>query len=909
MRSAPLAALLAALLPAAPSSAGAPPQAADAGFVVEYRGAGGAPVVDHVARASIALAAGESPHPHVAPADLVATWRTHVVIDWPGRYAFHARCDGGTATLRLGERTSAAGAHATSGVVALEPGEHELEVELRRAGDGPVRLVTSWELELEGGVGFLEEPLAAARVRPAPADADRIAHARAERRGRVLLAELGCTGCHAPPPGSALERRDAPDLLLAARGASVDWLSSWIADPHGVRATSPMPDLFAHTERDHGDAEAIAHFLARTTRAAAASASQPEPASAAHGDAERGRTLYHTVGCVACHGALASPAVVFGAAQLPDVLPSAPPRAPFGELAGRYDERSLAALLADPLAAFPSGRMPDLRLAPREARSIAAYLVGAWGAPSTASELDDALAERGAGAWIERGCEACHVPLAAADGARALVAAPSTPSARSTPSTPSAPPLAELAAGRGCLAPDAPAGEVPRYALAPADRSALELALARVREGPHAPAPADAARVALDALSCLACHARAGEGGPSDDLRAYFVTTGDEVELGDEGRLPPDLSGVGTKLEPSWIRAVLSGAGVARPHMAARMPRFPDDRHDALVRGLAALDGVRTDGAPPDEPRVTDERVRAGRLLAGESGMNCISCHRFGDRSGGNAGVDMTAFAERLRYPWYRLYMQDPARFKPGTRMPAMGTGGLNSFEHVLGGDAYAQADALWAWFTLGGSMPPPEGIASASGMQLDVGERPRVFRTFLEGAGSRGIAIGFPAGLHFAFDAENARLVDAWSGAFLNASGAWAGRGGSVTGGRGPVAWKAPPGPALVVAATRPDPWPASAGRFRGYALDDAGAPTLRYALGDVHVRESLAPYPSGGVLFRRTFQLDAPADGSSAWMRLADGERFVALGGCTGRVDDGMVRIVPLGSDPLSFAVEVTR
>ena len=73
--------------------------------------------------------------------------------------------------------------------------------------------------------------------------------------------------------------------------------------------------------------------------------------------------------------------------------------------------------------------------------------------------------------------------------------------------------------------------------------------------------------------------------------------------------------------------------------------------------------------------------IMAGRLLAGEGGLNCVTCHFFGDLpAAGVPGPDITAFAERLRYAWWRDYVLDPPRFKPGTRMPLFyytGRGGV----------------------------------------------------------------------------------------------------------------------------------------------------------------------------------------------------------------------------------------
>lgn len=86
-------------------------------------------------------------------------------------------------------------------------------------------------------------------------------------------------------------------------------------------------------------------------RSAAAAEASALPAAEA---VERGRALYQSVGCVACH----SPEKA-----LPGSLP-------LGPLAEKYSLASLTAFLKDPLAARPGGRMPDSHLEHAEAEGV-----------------------------------------------------------------------------------------------------------------------------------------------------------------------------------------------------------------------------------------------------------------------------------------------------------------------------------------------------------------------------------------------------------------------------------------------------------------------------------------------------------------------------------------------------------
>ena len=51
------------------------------------------------------------------------------------------------------------------------------------------------------------------------------------------------------------------------------------------------------------------------------------------------------------------------------------------------------------------------------------------------------------------------------------------------------------------------------------------------------------------------------------------VFSGSIPEMGDEGRIPPALTGAGDKLNEEWIKTVLAEGAKDRPYMATRMPR------------------------------------------------------------------------------------------------------------------------------------------------------------------------------------------------------------------------------------------------------------------------------------------------------------------------------------------------
>ena len=941
------------LAAATPPSTATGPQAASelqgwtARWSVGESGAEETAALARVPAAAFVLGAGEVAHPGLPPGAATSTFEAVLRFDAPGDYRFGLEAAGGRARLELFDEdgTLAASVEGASEEPALSAwtarprGVARVVVTFRREGSGPARLRSLWELRNTPSGGFPLEPIPSRAARVPARLAAAVEEEELALRGRVLLEQLGCTACHAPSEAqrAAVGVRQGPRLDAAGERFSLEWMRAWILDPARHRPGAAMPALLglAATGEQAADPEAEAQLLARFLAGLGDPATREPGAWVAATEAPvlaRGRELFHGVGCVACHGALEAPAGPGHEAEAD--APSAPGRVPLEALAGKWRPAALAAFLREPLALRPDGRMPALGLTEEESDALACYLVARFGAgapeapaaPAPGGDAPEAAPPAGSPAslhaaapppgpaaeeldragrelFARRGCAACHALEGVEPGTRAA-------------------PLAALDLGRGCMDPADRA--TPRYALGAEERRALAAGWRSVVAASGAPAPLDTARRELATLDCRACHELDGEGGVPAALDVHFASTGDEVDLGDEGRLPPELSGVGTKLTTSWLARVLEEGARARPYLQARMPSF-GARARPLAEALARAEGVRPD-TDAREPAVTDELVLLGRDLLSHGNLGCMACHVYRDYPPtGTVGPDVTLFAERLRYEWYRTYMQNPQRYKPGSRMPDFATGGLSSLRDVLDGDMARQADAMWAYFGLGEGMPPPEGVAPGRGLPLAVGERPVVMRAFLEEVGARGIALGLPVGVHFGFDAERCRLVHAWQGSFVDASGSWAGRGGNELGGQGPIVWRAPEGPALVLGdlasgegdgsgATPPGP------RFRGYRLEADGHPVFLYewaagpteaADAPVRVRERCHARVAPELVLLRSFEVEGLAPGAGLRLHGGPGTSVARAEGCSvtpAAGEDGWLDVRPdPGAARLSLEVEV--
>lgn len=657
--------------------------------------------------------------------------------------------------------------------------------------------------------------------------------------GLLLYNELKCAACHGPISArqAAFPSHGAPVLDAAGARINLAYLQAFIAAPQSTKPGTVMPDLLAHMDPESRSetSEALAHYLASL------GGPMPETAgSASESDLEAGAALFHSAGCVACHEprdtekTMASDDI-FSDGSGVDTPKIEVPSVPLPDLAAKTSVDALATFLRDPAAVRPGGRMPNMTLSESEARQIALWLLQDKVNRETVPVIDPAKAAEGKALFQSLGCASCH----------AL--------GNSTPA-PAATPLAgKNLAETGCLA-TAPTPGVPWFDLSEGQRAALSAI--PVDNSP--PSDTDRINHTLLALNCYACHERRGLGGPEPG-RALFFTETDALDLGDEGRLPPTLTGVGAKLTPEWLQAILTDGGRVRPYMATRMPHFGNENIDGLAAAFLAVDN---DPKPPEinvSGLELHHRNMYGRELMGTNGLGCVTCHVLkGHKSLGIPAVDLAHVPSRLQPAWFMKYMLDPASLRPQTRMPAFFEKGKSLNSVLFNGDARKQIEALWIYLKEVEETRLPEGMEDRGGYELIPTERPIVHRTFMKDVGPRAIAVGFPGGLNYAFDAETCRIALVWRGRFLDAESAWADRFTPFVSPLGENITKLPEGPAVAMKAE--GPWDHSDLRFLGYRLDESRTPIFRYESGEVTIEESLRPAGDGATTFLRRIEIKGP-------------------------------------------------
>ena len=641
-------------------------------------------------------------------------------------------------------------------------------------------------------------------------------------QGRVLIEELRCVGCHSGP----VKRKLGPDLSGVGARVEAGYLKRFLLGPHKADPGTQMPDILGMLPEDEQDAtaEVLTYYLKSLSK---------EKFSRAKVDAAlvgEGKKLFEKVGCITCH----APGSGVGLKHVP----------------AKYGLDSLSAFLFQPRHARPSGRMPDMNLTRDEARSIAAYLLGLKELKVTELKPDLAKVQAGKLVFRRLNCTSCH----------------KLPNQKSQLKLP----MAELTAGQGCLA-EKPDG-VPNFHLSPDQREAIGKALAGLEK-----LLPDRLQIkhTMTAFNCIACHTRDGMGGVSNIMFKHFGT--DEEGLGNPGRIPPPLDGVGAKLRPEWLRKVLFDAETVRPYMHTRMPQFGEAALAHLPPLLEKVDRL----PPVTFPELKREERRpyreAGQLLVGDKGLNCVACHNFnGKQSLGLKGLDLLTSFDRLQPSWYAHFMRDPQKYRPGIVMPNFWPGGQAVRQDVLEGSTHEQLHAMWYYFSLGRSARDPSGIRT-KGTDLVVTDRTRVYRGRSRVAGYRGIAVGFPGGVNYAFNAQNGVLSALWQGEFVSVY--WGGQGAGNFNPKGRaielaqdvafyrLAKNDAPWPLRPVMTkeqpVNPDPlYPRNRGyQFGGYQLDKDGVPTFLYRTGELTIEDTTHAWMANRLTgLVRTLRVDAP-------------------------------------------------
>lgn len=568
-------------------------------------------------------------------------------------------------------------------------------------------------------------------------------------RGRRLVAEIGCHGCH-PVDAFLNFPKLGPTLTDLKKKTTPEFLLTWIAYPKSFRPRTKMPNFWpealdAKLQVREGSPE-LAQREDEVRKIAAYLWKHSEesnlPAPPVHGDAARGKLMVQQVGCRACHNFVPVEKLCTAeqiAANKSRGTPDQPgecevARSLTGSAARDFapnlsnigvktNERWLFAWLKNPTAMWHQTRMPNLRLTDQEAADITAFLLTLKEGPGLrdvkpfeeGSPDFDKLAEAGNQLISKYGCAGCHEikghendPKIGTDineYGRKTVDLLDFGNAMPNPRHHTWFNFVDLK----LRAPRTYRYErvetrMPQFDLNDDEVDSLMVFL-KSRTGDKVPANyqvwRDERRASIahgdqvmEYFNCKGCHVIDGDGG-----RVRDIYTEDDI-----AKAPPILQQEGWRVQPDWLFGFLHDpSDKLRPWLDIRMPTFPlgDERNTTLVRSFSARANVPYPYITVESPQMAPAAYAEAKKMVDVT-LNCFKCHTAGepkpDQDRSSLAPDLRKARHRLRPDWVAAWIKNPQSLQEGTKMPNFFTPDDLSavmYPDYFGGSQAKQIEAL----------------------------------------------------------------------------------------------------------------------------------------------------------------------------------------------------------------------
>ena len=557
-------------------------------------------------------------------------------------------------------------------------------------------------------------------------------------KGKKLFTDVGCWGCHPIEGYNELAKR-GPTLTNIASKTSPGWLHRWISYPKGWRPATRMPnfwpgaldaDAVPHPEGQDKAAVVAQHTKLREQEVAAISAylwTESEPAKllasvAPKGDAAKGKELFDSVGCRACHVyEKDSAARRSEGSKERDYAPN------LYNIADKAKPEWIYSWVKNPKALWPETKMPDLRLSDAEAANVTAFLLTlksdqTYPQPAEYNAGSEQqltkLAADGKTLIAKYGCFGCH-NIKGFEQAQKI-------GTELTEHGVKAKELLDFGDVRfftedpkhrqtyvnwvweklhtpRVFAYERVETRMPQFDFT--DEEALSILTFLKGQTGDRPAaqyltgqtPESAAVLKGERLvfwnGCRNCHIVEKRGG----------AVRDQYNEDNQSFAPPVLTGEGAKVQPAWLFGFLKGPVPLRPWLQIRMPtfHFPDADATDVVHYFAASSQKSFPYLTAEADQLTGQNAADAEKLFKD--LQCINCHVVGQlRPGqdpGSAAPNLLMAKNRLRPDWIPLWLKNPQALLDGTRMPSFwdftDEQKPTSPSQSFGGDARKQIDAL----------------------------------------------------------------------------------------------------------------------------------------------------------------------------------------------------------------------
>ncbi|MGH9773899.1 MAG: c-type cytochrome [Candidatus Acidiferrales bacterium] len=499
-------------------------------------------------------------------------------------------------------------------------------------------------------------------------------------RGRYLLAELNCVGCHRLP-GIERPAMLGPDLNDLGEKVSREWIYKWLKEPRTVTDKDGNTVVNGYETEDEprmpkfnlneSELRALAGFLS-SLRDKPVKAYQFDPRVIAKWSkrpdlGDQGEVRFRQMFCSTCH-----PLAVTRAGETKLIGGDIGPE--LTKVGTKVNQNWLVAWLRNPQAFLPRSKMPRYEWSDEDLYVVTQYItskltdsdlltdVPQLGAPTTE---DVQLGRR---MFIEKGCASCHAidgvapqkdfgPDLSAEGSK-NVSDLEFGSAKITRNL-----VVYIQAKLIDPGSVNPAARMPQYNLNPADLDAITTAVLSMTGTPSSSGlqqllvprqepvfhPAGAFGDLYERYKCYVCHKFKGYGGD----------------------LAPDLSFEGSRAQRSWLISFLKNPQTLRPTLVLRMPQFNMSEKDATTLadylGMA-LQNPEANPESVDAKQFTPQLAALGKQLY-EVKYQCQSCHTIGS-SGGYVGPNLNNAGNWLTAAWIEAWLRNPQALVPGTIEP-----------------------------------------------------------------------------------------------------------------------------------------------------------------------------------------------------------------------------------------------
>lgn len=564
---------------------------------------------------------------------------------------------------------------------------------------------------------------------------ERIPMATKLNEGRELIRDYGCYACHKIEGWQHLEK-PGPALTKIDSKVSKEFIKNWIWAPHSFNPHSRMPSFFGQdnnskpefTRKNIAEVNAMAEYLVSTSKESKSFAKYTG------GDADKGKELIQTVGCIACHQ-------VEGLDDPFDKVKAM--RAPYLTGTGsKVDQDWLVSWLIKPSHYQEDTVMPSFRLSLQEANDIATYLLGLKNekfadlkfselnkdvrdelllgyfsqfeplefAKTKLAALDDnartiELGRRSIGKY---GCYSCHQiegfakdrapigPELTNEGSKPLTQFGYGLQHGKVGHTREAWLTAHLKNPRiwdvGVPKAFKDLNRMPNFYLTDDKVEKMVLALlgqvsdAVPEKGKKILSAretyAEEGKKVANKYNCYGCHKIDGQGG--DLLKAIDPSEG-----------PPWLVNEGHRVKTDWFYNFLYNVYPIRPWVHVRMPSFnlSDEEVNKLIAYFQAEADQPTFEAKSKVVWEPGEREAAVKMW---DELACVSCHTQGFNQDEPQGPNLHNADQRLRSSWIKKWLTNPPAILEYTAMPDFWEGGKTSaVEGVLGDDPQKQIEAM----------------------------------------------------------------------------------------------------------------------------------------------------------------------------------------------------------------------